>query len=316
MSVDKYPPPDDRWVKICENAYILPRDKMTKVEKNSLNVIVKKFKTKKIIKSIMDNLIDDVVKICPCITIQKHMRGYLCRCGLSSLKDGMNFELLVECIKKYNEGLYWIENMNKNMKKKKIRNENFPSHISENIAKFAICKKYNIMPDWDCKGDLVMLNKQIEVKGFMSTGPLSFGPKEPWDYIYFVDALRTRDNYYKVYEIKLSNLSEEWRDIVISGKDINCEDCDLPNDLEKISKNELLELCVKRGLKKSGNKNDLITRINNEPIGSGINKKLTYGDIADADKRGKLRAPFYETIKHQIEGNCKLIFEGHITELK
>ena len=178
----------------------------------------------------------------------------------------MNFELLVECIKKYNEHLDWIKNMNENMKKKKIRNEIFPSHISENISKYAICKKYNIMTNWDCKGDLVMLNKQIEVKGFMSTGPLSFGPKEPWDYIYFVDALRTSDNYYKVYEIKLSNISKEWRDIVISGEDVNYEDCELPNDLENISKKELLELCVKRGLKKSGNKSDLITRINTEPM--------------------------------------------------
>ena len=48
MSVDKYPPPDDRWIKIGKNAYILPRDKMTKEEKNNLNVKVNKFKTKKI----------------------------------------------------------------------------------------------------------------------------------------------------------------------------------------------------------------------------------------------------------------------------
>ena len=43
MSVDKYPPPDDRWVKIGKNAYILPRHKMTKEDKKSLNLKVKKF---------------------------------------------------------------------------------------------------------------------------------------------------------------------------------------------------------------------------------------------------------------------------------
>ena len=74
-------------------------------------------------------------------------------------------------------------------------------------------------------------------------------------------------------------------------------------------------MCQK-GFEKDGKKNELVHRILNEPIGSGVSKKLTYGDIADADKRGKLRAPFYETIKNQIEGNCKLIFEGHISDLK
>jgi len=83
----------------------------------------------------MDNIIDNSVKICACI-IQKHIRGYLCRKGLISLKDGMTHPLLVECAEKYNEGLDFIENMNKNMKKKKIRNENFPLHISENIASY------------------------------------------------------------------------------------------------------------------------------------------------------------------------------------
>ena len=47
--------------------------------------------------------------------------------------------------------------------KRKKRSTTF-LHISHNIAKFAIFKKYNIMPD-GFKGDLVMLNKQIEVKG-------------------------------------------------------------------------------------------------------------------------------------------------------
>lgn len=45
MSVDKYPPPDDRWVRIGKNAYILPRDKMTKEEKKKF-----KFETKKSLK--------------------------------------------------------------------------------------------------------------------------------------------------------------------------------------------------------------------------------------------------------------------------
>ena len=49
----------------------------------------------------------------------------------------------------------------------------------------------------------------------MSNGPLSFGPK-PWDYIYFVDALRTSDNYYKVYE-KIVQYFKIWR-VSFSGR--------------------------------------------------------------------------------------------------
>jgi len=248
--------------------------------------------------------------------IQSVIRRYLCKKELMSLKDGMTYELLLENINDYNDHLKFNEYMNKKMKVKKIRNENFRSEISENIAKFAIFKKYGIMPNWDCKGDLVMLNKQLEIKGFMSNGPLSFGPTEPWHYIYFVDALQTRDKIYKVYEIKLSNTSEIWRNIVISGKDSNYEYCDIPDNLESLKHIELKELCRKRGLNITGTKKTLIHKLKHEEVGSGTKPKLTYGDIADADKRGKLRAPFYDVIKKQIEGHCKLIFNGYINELK
>ena len=60
----------------------------------------------------------------------------------------------------------------------------------------------------------------------------------------------------------------------------------------------------------------MIHKLKNEEVGSGTKPKLTYGEIADADKRGKLRAPFYDVIKKQIEGHCKLIFDGHIKELE
>ena len=62
MSEYKYPPPDDRWVRMGKNCYILSRDKMTKQEKIEI-IRVKRFKTKKIIKSIMDDIIDNVVNL-------------------------------------------------------------------------------------------------------------------------------------------------------------------------------------------------------------------------------------------------------------
>jgi len=197
--------------------------------------------------------------------IQKLWRGYNTRNKLSSSTDNMTHELLMELLKKYNDNLVFTENFNKLLSKKKVRNENFPSHISENIAKFAIFKKYKIMPCWDTdKGDIIIsklnLFKQIEVKGFMSDGPSSFGPTENWDWIYFVDARDTRNSEFKVYEIKLSNTSEVFRSIK-------------------------------------------------------LNKKETYGEIADNNQRGKLRGSFEKIFKPQLENNCNLIFDGHISQL-
>ena len=300
-------------------------NKSRKIEKAIFNSVIILAKEKSIerkwsnpeFKKMYCDKVDEFIKSPYNISlIQAVIRGHLCRKELLRLKDGMTFDYLNECIDKYNEGLLFIKKMNEKMNTKKIRNENFPSHVSENIAKFAISKKYKVIPDWDCKGDLVILSKQLEIKGFMSSGPLSFGPKEPWHYIYFVDGLDTMNKQYKVYEIKLSNDSETWRNIIISGKDTPCEDCYIPDNLESLNRIKLTELCVKRGLNKTGKKEVLIQRIKNDEVGSGIKPKLTYGDIADADKRGKLRAPFYETIKPQIENYCKLIFDGHISELE
>lgn len=167
-------------------------------------------------------------------------------------------------MKKYIKDIKFNSEINSRLSKKKRRNENFPSDISENIAKFAIAKKYRIMPCWDTnKGDIVfdkinILFKQIEVKGFMSDGPSSFGPKEMWDFLYFVDARDIMNLKFKVYEVKLSNTSEVFRNIQLS-------------------------------------------------------KKETYGNIADSGRRP--RGKFDTEFKPQLKDNCKLIFDGHISEL-
>ena len=217
------------------------------------------YSIKEVMNGIVDTLVESTVvnpDLHACLVIQKHYRGYLCRKSLISVKDGMTYVNLVKCSNHYNKDLKFTHNMNKNMKCKKIRNSNFPSHISENIAKFVISKKYKIMPTWDCKGDLKLLTKQLEVKGFMSTGPLSFGPKEPWDYIYFVDALRTLDEYYKVYEIKKSNL-----------------------DFHSLK----------------------------------VSKSETFGAQCIQGRRPRLT---FNSIKEQFGINCKLIFEGYISDLE
>ena len=111
------------------------------------------------------------------------------------------------------------------MVNKKIRRLNFPSEISENIVKFAIFKKYGLMPNWDDtnKGDLILNilsdSIKIEVKAFSSLGPISFGPNEEWDWIYFVDAVNYTTKKFKIYELKLKNNSKEWLNIKINNKE-------------------------------------------------------------------------------------------------
>lgn len=136
------------------------------------------------------------------IVIQRFVRGFLTR----KPKDKFNKEVLKIALDNYINTLLIEKSLNKNLKHKKIRLSNFPSHISENIVKFCIKEKYSIYPNWDTKiGDLCLLNKQIEVKGFISKCPISFGPNEKWDILYIINGTRIFDKYFTIYEVKLSN---------------------------------------------------------------------------------------------------------------
>jgi hypothetical protein len=85
------------------------------------------------------------------------------------------------------------------------RTQNFPDYISENITKFIINKIQNLKTSQNSKepvgffncinskiGDLEIINDneviKVEVKCFTSKGPSSFGPKEKWNLLYFLDA--------------------------------------------------------------------------------------------------------------------------------
>ena len=158
------------------------------------------------------------------IKIQACWMGHKLRKALKKQNDNYTYTILIKCLIKYISDLEFNNVINLLMSQKKRRNENFPADISENIAKFVICNKYGIMPCWDTKkGDLIInkpgIFKQIEVKGFMSTGPSSFGPKENWDLLYFVDGQDFIHKNFKVYEIKLSNKSEIFRNIKLSKKE-------------------------------------------------------------------------------------------------
>lgn len=111
-----------------------------------------------------------------------------------------------------------------NTYRRKIRQPNFPSEISENIAKYALIKKYGWNVSWDTKsGDLNRLTPEkifkIEVKGFSSDGPISFGPKENWDYICFVDCKNFYKKQFIVYFSDFSNIHKIWKKLKINKKE-------------------------------------------------------------------------------------------------
>lgn len=185
----------------------------------------------------MDSLIDSLTNLSiseeergfspkVAIQIQALARGFLARKALMRSKDGVDVGIIESLLDHYVQTHFLYKKINKDLSKKKIRNPNFPSEITENIVKFIIARKYRIMPCWDTdSGDLILLGKRIEVKGFMSDGPSSFGPSEKWNIIYFVDAKNFSKKCFKVYEIFLSNDCEIWLNIKISKTQTYGDQC-------------------------------------------------------------------------------------------
>jgi len=148
---------------------------------------------------------------------------------VNSLKDNFTKQILEDMIDKYNELYLFYSKMNAKLKIKQMRRPNYPSEITENLVKFAIVKKYNVSPCWDTKkGDLCLYGIRLEIKGsinLLNGGPSSFGPREEWDRIYFVDAVNCGVKKFRIYEIKLSNRSKIWQNIRVSKKQSYQEQC-------------------------------------------------------------------------------------------
>ncbi len=118
---------------------------------------------------------------------------------------------------------YYVE-LDKFRKKNKlkIRLPNFAEGLSESIIKYFIInkEKRNCLPS--DSGDLVINNSspiKVEVKCFASNGPTSFGPKENWNEIYFLDATDFINKNFKIYKCNFSNNSDVWKNIKINNKD-------------------------------------------------------------------------------------------------
>jgi hypothetical protein len=95
----------------------------------------------------------------------------------------------------------------------KLRMPNFPEYLSENIIKFIIKNKLKLECENSLSGDLKINNLKIECKTFTSTGPISFGPNEKWDEIYFLDGTNWLKNNFILYQVKLKSNDKEWNKI-------------------------------------------------------------------------------------------------------
>lgn len=164
--------------------------------------------------------------------------------NIKKIKDNFTKNMIIELLDLYNYINYKYNTFNKILKNRKLRLPNFPSEITENLVKFAIIKKYNIAPCWDIKkGDLYLYNKRLEVKGsidLLNGGPCSFGPKEEWHRIYFVDAVDRFNKNFKIYEFKLSNKSEIWKNIKVNKTTTYKDQC-IQNRRPRLIFKELLK---------------------------------------------------------------------------
>jgi hypothetical protein len=181
-------------------------------------------------------------------------------------KDNFDFGMLNTLLDAYIQYINKICELNTKLTDKLIRKNNFPSEISENIVKFYIKKKVApyTLPIWNTKaGDLEHEGNKIEVKGFSSHGPLSFGPKEAWTELYFVDCMDFKEKKFKIYRIPLSNMADHFRNVKLSMTN-------------------------------------------------------TYGQVADANKRGQLRGAFYDVFHKQLSplGLSTCVFDGPLSELE
>lgn len=58
--------------------------------------------------------------------------------------------------------------------------------------------------------------KKVEIKCFTSDGPISFGPTEIWDVLYFLDAKDYKNHLYKLYEFSRASNSSVWENIKVN----------------------------------------------------------------------------------------------------
>lgn len=93
----------------------------------------------------------------------------------------------------------------------------FPGDLSEYIALLCCKRKLKQIANLSSPGDIICGNKRIEVKAFLNVNtPISFGPKQQWDSIIFVDATDYMNYNFKVYHLCISNINTKWKNLKIN----------------------------------------------------------------------------------------------------
>jgi len=146
------------------------------------------------------------------------VRGWLVRSRNQKHKDSITVAILTALLENYNQNYVLYQKINNFLQYKRMRSDNFPSIISENIVKYVLNKRLKILANWDTSqsGDLTLKYKRLEIKSFISDAPSSFGPNEHWDWLLFVDAKRHLEQHFTVYLVKLSNTSLIWQNIKVN----------------------------------------------------------------------------------------------------
>lgn len=152
-----------------------------------------------------------------CTTLHMHVLSSFC-------EEHVRRICLIPCItmriKNFHQENESIQYMAKLTRNTKFRRRNFPEDVSETMVRLILWKKYGIMPIQNKTGDLLYLSTNIEVKTFISKGPSSFGPKESWDEIFFLDLTKLDNTETKtrviLYKVCLSMESPAWQNIKVN----------------------------------------------------------------------------------------------------
>jgi len=107
------------------------------------------------------------------------------------------------------------------------RRANFPEGISEDLVRIILSQIHGIECTGKTTGDIknISTNEKYEVKCFTSTGPSSFGPKENWNEIFFVDFTSYEKMIFSIMRIRLSNNDPLWKNIKVNSKETYFDQC-------------------------------------------------------------------------------------------
>lgn len=111
----------------------------------------------------------------------------------------------------------------------RIRHQNTPEDITENITKFIIKKYENDESCVWCKGvdkkygltgDLYSnkykKTEPIEVKSFTSNGPSQFGPDKKFGVLYFLDLRKWLNDKITLWKVNVNHTSDEFKNMKIN----------------------------------------------------------------------------------------------------